>query len=270
MAEQVNPDFTDYLKAATLNQYNLIASGGLLLFGLMSGSLAILIPIWLGLEMITVMGLSTSEKFQAHVQHDLEMKAYRKEEQLLVDSSGGYQHRYHELKDCYEEIKKAAASSKTNASITVWQPEIDKLHYVLSSYIRLAHHRSNLDNLLKDFKADVLQTRIDQIQRQQTGATDRLKFQYQRYLEILDQRIEKGQRVTETSEAIRVQLSIIEEQFKLIQQQVYLVKSPKELTDQLDFLVEGITDLETQGNLLISGQAELDAFVIPPPPDQLT
>lgn len=267
MDAQTTPEFTDYLKFAFLNQYNTIASGGLFVFAMMSGTLGVFLPIWLGVEMVLVMSLSTHPKFQAHVQSEWELLAHKKEERLLLDAPNKYQDRYLQLKECYEDIKKAAASSKTNASISVWQPEIDKLHYVLSSFIKLAHYHNNLGTMLKGFNKSVLETKQKEVQRKMQGASDRLLTQYQKYAEILQQRIEKGEKVAETSEAIRVQLSIIEEQFTLIQQQVFLVKSPHELTDQLDFLVQGINDLENQGNLLMSMQAELDAFVIPPPPE---
>lgn len=256
--DQPQPEFLDFIKAAFLNQYNLIIAGGLLVFALLSGTLAIFIPIWMGVEIMLVLGLATSEKFQQGIQLEWEQNAHLSHEILLNQIPDTYVKRYQELKTCYAEIRRSTEGSGASESmIAIWQSEIDKLSYVLSSYLKLSHYLFNLNQLLSSFNSEHVSKNIDSVEKRLDRCSDSLKVQYQKYLEILKQRIEKASKATEISEAIRVQLNIIEEQFKLIQQQIFLVKNPQELTDQLDFLVSGINDLESQGTLIMDLQAEL-------------
>lgn len=267
MSQAKTPQFGDYLKAAALNQYNLIGSAGIGIFAVMSGTIFIFLPIWLGLELVLLWTLSTNPGFQRRVDLAWEQQAQLDQEKVLTQIPANYAKRYLGLKACYEEIRRAAGSAEaSNDMISVWQSEIEKLSYVLSSFLRLAHYLYTLEELLASTNKDALRVNISSIQRKMQNCSENLKFQYQRYIEILNQRLEKTEKAGEISEAIRVQLNIIEEQFKLIQQQVFLVKNPQELTDQLDFLVEGINDLEDQGTMILSLQAEL-AKLTPAMPD---
>ena len=261
------PEFSDYIKASLLNQYNLIGSGGIGVFALMSGTLPIVLPIWLGLELIIMWTLSTNQNFQRHVDASWEEQAQLRQEKLLNQVPEAYARRYLTLKTCYEEIRKSAGGPDlSNDMISVWQPEIEKLSYVLSSFLRLVHYLNNLEELLATTNKDALRVNINNIHRKMQNCSENLKFQYQRYVEILQQRLEKTEKANEICEAIRVQLNIIEEQFKLIQQQIFLVKNPQELTDQLDFLVQGINEIEDQGTMIMGLQVEL-AKLTPALPD---
>lgn len=267
MSESTSPTYADYLKAAAFNQYNLIGSGGLLTFAVMSGSLLILMPIWMGLEMVLLWTLSTNPGFQRRVDADFESAAQLRSEKVLTELPASYTKRYMALKDTFTEVRKSARSAASqNDMISIWQPEIDKLGYVLSSFLRLSQYLASLDAMLARTNKNTLRSDLNNVARKMQNCSENLRYQYQRYVDILQQRLEKTEKAFEIAEAIRVQLNIIEEQFKLIQQQVYLVKNPQELTDQLDFLVSGINDLEDQGTMILSLQAEL-AKLTPAVPD---
>lgn len=255
--DQKTPEFSDYLKAAAFNQYNLIGMGGLAVAGLMSGSIGIALPLWLGVEVVLLWMLSTHPGFQRRVDAAWEANAQLEAEKVLTQIPSSYAKRYLALKACYAEVRKSAKTAGSGSDISLWQPEIDKLGYVLSSFLRLSHYVSHLDTLLAGTSTKSLHSNINSVHRKMQNCSDNLKYQYQRYIDILQKRIDKTEKAGEIAEAIRVQLNIIEEQFKLMQQQVYLVKNPQEFTDQLDFLVTGINDLEDQGTMILSLQAEL-------------
>lgn len=264
--DQQTPEFSDYLKAAAFNQYNLIGTGGLAVFALMSGSIGIVLPIWLGVELALMWMISTHPGFQRRVDAAWEAHAQLESEKVLTQIPSSYAKRYLALKACYEEVRRSARTAGSGSDISVWQPEIEKLGYVLSSFLRLSQYVSNLDTLLAGTNTKSLQSNINSVHRKMQDCSDNLKYQYQRYIDILQMRLDKTEKAGEIAEAIRVQLNIIEEQFKLMQQQVYLVKTPQELTDQLDFLVTGINELEDQGTAILSLQAEL-AQLTPAVPD---
>jgi hypothetical protein len=265
MDTRKQPGFADYLQAAFLNQYNLIFSGGILIFGVMSGWIAIVLPIWLGLELVAMWKLSTNPGFQKRIDASWEQSAHLSQEKLLPQLPEHVRDRYLTLKASYEEIRRSAESTGDNLGVSVWQAEIDKLSYVLSSFLRLAHFHSNLELMLDRNDKQALRTNLNSVHKKMSNCSDNLKVQYQKYIEVLQTRLDKLEKAGEISEAIRVQLNIIEEQFKLIQQQIFLVKNPQELTDQLDFLVQGINEIEDQGSSILSLQAEL-AKLAPAPP----
>lgn len=259
MEEPKKAGFLDYCKAAFMSQYNLIATGGSFVFAAMSGGWEFVLPMWIGAEMLWVLGLATNERFQNLVDIELQAQAQLSQEEMVEELPKGYSMRYYNLKERYEEIRSQANSTAKNTSMSVWTKEIDKLSFVLASFIRLSHYHVNLRRLMATFDGEKVEKEINKIQKKlEAASSNQLKTQYTKYLSVLNSRVDKAEKAREISEAIRIQLNIIEEQFKLIQQQIFLVKNPQELTHQLDFLVQGITDIEHQGSVLLDLQMELN------------
>ena len=220
-------DEIDYMGAAFWNQYNIITLAGL-------GAMGFFIPgLWyltVAAELAYLATVPANERFQRLVRSEanrasLEEVASR-DRDMMAKLAQSEKRRYLGLVEITEKIRAVAGTVDYSSRILVEQ-DIDKLDYLLRTFLRMLTALTRQREHLSSVDRDQIRRDIRRLEKEMDTSKPRIKAVKQRNVEILRQRMSRLDRVEEDQELIVANLDTIEATLKLIRDNVVSLNNPR-------------------------------------------
>jgi len=239
-------DKPSYVKAAFQRQENLIALAGLCTAG------ALFNPGFLLLagaaELAYLWGLSTNARFQRVVDSESNRRTSlfdaKEKDRMLLRLPGEDRDRYLELAQVRQKVYESW-QSRDSVSQGLLQPSVDKLDYLLDTFLRaqmtlslmrehlLESNRGQLDRQLKSTEQEL-----------KHDLPENLKAAKAKSMDILKQRVARLDKLDTDMEVLKTQIDNIEHTIKLVSDQTISLSDPQQVATQIDGAVAevGVTE----------------------------
>jgi len=239
-------DDINFVKAAFLLQYNLIALAGAAAFALISVS-ALPILLAAGLELIYLAIVPQNWRFRRLVRSWRLADEQAKQQQKLL---GMLQNLSPELQSRYVHCAQVCGSIRSNfaqlsSQSQIFLEQIDtSLQGLLTGYARLLLAVSQQQQYLKSTGRDEIKHEIVSLQRTLSSEPQRVQEINQKRIEILNKRLEKFDKIIENRKVVEAQLAAVEDVLMLVRDQSVTMRDPQQVSDRLDSLVHDVEQTE--------------------------
>ncbi|MBI5240420.1 MAG: hypothetical protein HY926_08095 [Elusimicrobia bacterium] len=244
------PEKPSYMGAALKRPENIIGMAGLCIAG------ALFNPGFLFLagaaELAYLWALVSNPRFRRAV--DSQSSALRRffdakeKDRLLLRLPGEERDRYLQLAAIRQRVYESWQSRDAVAQ-GLLQPSVDKLDYLLDTFLRAQITLSAMQEHLMDSDKSKLERQIRAIDADiKRGLPDKLRDAKTRSLGIFTQRLARLNKLENDLEVLRTQLDNIEQTIKLVSDQSISLSDPQQVAGQIDGAVAEVGEAERSLN----------------------
>ena len=244
------PEKPSYVGAAFKRQENLIGLTGLCVAG------ALFNPGFLFLagaaEVAYLWALVGNARFRRLV--DSQSNRLRslfdakEKDRLLLRLPGEERDRYLELANIRQRVYESWQSRDTVVQ-NLLQPSVDKLDYLLDTFLRAQITMCSMQEHLADSNKAALERQIKNIELElKRDLPDKLKDAKSRSLGIFTQRLTRLNKLDQDMEVLRTQIDNIEQTIKLVSDQSISLSDPQQVAGQIDGAVAEVGETERSLN----------------------
>ena len=234
---------TDYVKAAFMWQYNLIALAGAAVFAMVAHD-ALPLLMAAGVELMYLSAVPQMERFRRLVRSWKAM-----EDQRLLDwrlarvaqyLPPALHKRYDELLGVCDVIRtNYYRLSSTAQNIFVAQMET-RLKGLMRSYLGMVQSLALHNEYLRNTNPETIRKQLTDLEHGLEKCPAKVREINERRLEILKKRYERFDSVKENIAVIEAQCQAIEDVLALIRDQSVTLRDPQEISDQLENLLQDV------------------------------
>lgn len=230
-----------YLKYALMHPWHIVVLAGATVFGVANWSLAVLLLVFAGAELLLLGVVLHLRAFRRHVDDRLDqMDRRRAAEQratLLVQMGDDHRRELLRLESIVDKIRDSARPHGTAAQLAV-----DECLRLLASYVRLAIAYNVSRECLGSIDRHTLDEEIRALEASRFAQNDSTRALARRRLQIARKRAERWDRSRDALEAISHQLALIGELVQLTHEQAAAPLDPAAATAEIDGVVEELDD----------------------------
>ncbi|MCX5796782.1 MAG: hypothetical protein NTY77_14905 [Elusimicrobia bacterium] len=172
----------------------------------------------------------------------------KEKDRLLLRLPGEERDRYLELANIRQRVYE---SWQNRDAVTqgLLQPSVDKLDYLLDTFLRAQITLSSMQEHLCDSNKAQLERQIRTIEADiKRGLPDKLKDAKNRSLDIFRQRMTRLDKLETDMEVLRTQIDNIEQTIKLVSDQSISLSDPQQVAGQIDGAVAEVGETERSLN----------------------
>jgi hypothetical protein len=235
-----------YVKEAFKRQENLISLSGFLAAGFLFN------PgfLFLGgaLEILYLWTISSNPRFKrvvdaeankgkALIDHDARVR-------MLATLPESERERFLALTDIRQRVYDSW-QSRDQVAQTLLQPSVDKLDYLLDTFLRAQLTLQRMREHLSDSDKGALDKQKTMIEAELGGKLpDKLREVKQKNLEILSQRVARLAKLQDDMAIVRTQIDTLENAIRFINDQTISLTDPQQITDQIDRVAAEVGEAE--------------------------
>jgi hypothetical protein len=243
-------DKPNYLEAAFKRPENLISLGGLCVAGVLFNPGFLLLAGAAELAYLWAVGGNPRFRRVVDSQSNRLRSLFdaKEKDRLLLRLPGEERDRYLELANIRQRVYEAWQSRDT-VTQGLLQPSVDKLDYLLDTFLRAQITVSSMQEHLCDSDKGQLERQIRDTELDlKREMPDKLKDAKNRSLAIFRQRLARLGKLETDMEVLRTQLGNIEQTIKLVSDQSVSLSDPQQVAGQIDGAVAEVGDAERSLN----------------------
>lgn len=247
--------YIEKLKAALVEQLNIVIFGGLLLFSAVTWSA---IPLFIAL-LGEAAYLAIVPPLAPYRQRLLNRERARKQQQVEAESKKLLANVLQTDREQFSRLVGVTSDIKTNyqslnpTTLPLLEGITAKLDGLLARYLTMLHAYRHSENYLANTRLSELESKKKEITSSIEGQSDSLREVLSKQLTVIEKRVEKHRQVEANTRVLKTQLDTIEQFIFLLKDQSFAMKEPKELNSQIDTLVAEVEGTE-------SAVKELESF----------
>lgn len=272
-----------YVKAAFLEKWHLLFFGAGALAGAISGHADVALPALFALELLYLTGLSTSARFQLHVDRTQGQARFHKDQAevqqrynwLFYGLSYPNQQRFEELRGRCEVLRELMIrdSSSRGGLDAAAIAQLDGVNKLLWVYLKLLHTRQNLSGFLQSTNAAELHRKLEELEARLAeipeATPDPLQQKKRKTLqdtrETIAARRDNLQRAKEREEFMSLELERIGAKLAGIAEVAMNRQDPEALTHDVDDVARSVEATEVAIGELQSFTGLTEADAVAPP-----
>lgn len=236
----------NYVKAAFKRQENLISLTGFAVAGALFNPGFLLLGG--ALEIVYLWAVSTNPRFKrvvdseankgkALVDHDTRVR-------MLATLPESERERFLSLTDIRQRVHEAF-QSRDEVAQSLLQPSVDKLDYLLDTFLRAQLALQRMREHLSDSDKGALDRQKKMLEAELGGPLPpKLREVKQRNLEILSQRVARLSKLQDDMAVVRTQIDTLENAVRFISDQSVALSDPQQITDQIDRVASEVGETE--------------------------
>lgn len=267
--------FLDYIKKAFLNHWNLLAFGGGVAVGIISGRPDIVLPLVTAGELVYLAGLATHPKFQAHVKAQSHKEAKARVEgpalqQIfsMLDPRG--RARFEELRNRCRNLQALAQGIRpVGVDSSVASLHLEGINKLLWVFLKLLYSRQTLEQFLDRTDEAKIQRNLSEIQvkienlgpqEEDTAVEVKMRRTLHDTLNSASLRLENLAKAKDNYEYIKLELERIDSKITSIAELAVNRQDPGFITSEVDGVTATMAQTEQAMSDLqfLSGLGEAD------------
>ncbi len=212
-----------------------------------------LAAVLLALEVFLVNALATNKRFRKAIKlkklaaiEEANKKELRSPMYMIKSLDKTLQLRYMSLRKNIEQIR-INYDKNVSSSEVLLDTYYQKLHELEQLYLQLLYNWQKCKQFITDNKKAELQTEILKLELEIPNDTEAVKKAKMKRLDILKKRLNKIQKVMESTEVMKVQIDTVEDNVKFLLEQSLTMKDPTSIANQVN---EIITETEDSQSIL--------------------
>ncbi len=262
--------FGNYLKAAFVNRWNLLAFLGAAAFALLSGRADVFLPVVLAAEIGYVGLLASRPRFQSYVDAQA-AKAQRVDSSMASRQSLQYilralpkdlLQRFQSLRTQCLDLRQIALNLRRPGMTTVDAPleqlQTSGLDRLLWVYLRLLYTQFALATFLKKTTVDQIQASIDRLEKQIArlpadegdSRAQRMRAAMQDNLETNRSRLSNLNKALENAQFIELEIDRLENKIRSLSEMAVNRQEPEFISSEVDHVASSMVDTERTMNEL--------------------
>ncbi|HAH07694.1 MAG TPA: hypothetical protein DCM05_14420 [Elusimicrobia bacterium] len=235
-----------YVKSAFKRQENLISLTGFLVAGALFNPGFLLLGG--ALEIVYLWTVSSNPRFKrvvdseankgkALIDHDARVR-------MLATLPESERERFLSLTDIRQRVNDSFQSRDAVAQ-SLLQPSVDKLDYLLDTFLRAQLTLQRMREHLSDSDKGALDRQKKMLEAELGGPlAPKLREVKQKNLEILSQRVARLAKLQDEMAVVRTQIDTLENAIRFINDQSISLSDPQQITDQIDRVASEVVETE--------------------------
>ncbi len=236
----------DYITAAFLWHYNLLALAGAGLFAAASHS-SLPLVLAAGLELMYLATVPQMSRFQRLVRswrfRDQKRRNRARLQQLYEELPQEMKNRYLDLGRAVRAITGNYRRLSSTGQLVVQQTE-EKLEGLMQAYLRLLHSAYVHRMYLKSTDVESIKRESQQIEAGLERESPKVQEINRKRIEILKKRVDKYEKIRENCDVVDAQCAAVEDVLQLVRDQSVTMRDPHQITFHLDSLLQDVEQTE--------------------------
>jgi hypothetical protein len=276
---QKKAGFFEYIKQAFINHWNLLAFGGGMVAGIISGQADVILPLVAAGELVYLAGLSTHPKFQAYVEAQAHQAAKSQVDEPTLQRIFGLldprsRARFEELRRRFRNLQTLAKGLRPADLGEVEEAHSEGINRLLWVFLKLLYSKQSLEQFLSRTDEKQIDGSIKEIEEKisnlgpiegDTEVKRRMRKTLEDTLASAHLRLENLAKAKENHQFILLELDRIDSKITSIAELAINRQDPEFITSEVDGVTASMEQTERAMNDLqfLAGLNETDAA--PPP-----